>query len=595
MIPRWMGLVGLGLLSVAVLGCDRPPIEIPGSQTHAVSGAGFTTTNPAVDPADVCQNGNPGVNCNIYGGKDYVWLNGGPGPAQPGAGTYFFAVLEPGGQPDPNDLGNKNLSIFDSYADRTFSIDDAGTISYSGPHAFNSNKIRLMPYDDTTNPGGVYILAICSLAQGYPISPKDCKYDAFKVKVGEEETPPVDLVVTKDAAATFTRTYGWSIEKDVDKTKVSQVGGSATFNYTVTVTHDSGADSAWQVTGSIQVTNFNTFDVSGVDVTDTLPGAACTVTGGTNVTVPADGGTVTLSYVCDYSAAPTSTTNTVTATWPSSYGTPSTTASFSLLFNMPADPTTVVDACTTVTDTFDGATTTLGTACVADPTNPTVYEYARVIAMPAFDCLSYTNTAVLSTGGEASQTVTVCGPAHTGALTMGFWRNKNGQGIIKGGSSTAGVCDSATYLNLYAPYQDLSATATCAQVAMYATDIIKAATARGAAMNAMLKAQMLATALDVYFSDPALGGNQIGAPGPIGGVAIDLTMICADIGTCSVLEDVSGAFGGAPSMTVAAMLVYAAGQSNVGGSMWYGNIKADQEDAKNAFDAINNEVAFASR
>ena len=72
-------------------------------------------------------------------------------------------------------------------------------------------------------------------------------------------------------------------------------------------------------------------------------------------------------------------------------------------------------------------------------------------------------------------------------------------------------------------------------------------------------------------------------------------MICADIGTCSVLEDVSGAFGGAPSMTVAAMLVYAAGQSDVGGSMWYGTIKADQEDAKNAFDAINNEVAFAAR
>ena len=46
-------------------------------------------------------------------------------------------------------------------------------------------------------------------------------------------------------------------------------------------------------------------------------------------------------------------------------------------------------------------------------------------------------------------------------------------------------------------------------MATYVTNVIKAANASGAAMNAMLKAQMLATALDVYFSDPALGGNKI--------------------------------------------------------------------------------------
>src|SRR5207249_4556863 len=45
--------------------------------------------------------------------------------------------------------------------------------------------IRLAPYADTTNPGGVYIMAICSLAKGYPVEPRDCKYDAFKVKQGQ--------------------------------------------------------------------------------------------------------------------------------------------------------------------------------------------------------------------------------------------------------------------------------------------------------------------------------------------------------------------------------------------------------------------------
>jgi len=66
--------------------------------------------------------------------------------------------------------------------------------------------------------------------------------------------------------------------------------------------------------------------------------------------------------------------------------------------------------------------------------------------------------------------------------------------------------------------------------------IIKAANASGASMNAMLKAQMLATALDVYFSDLALGGNKMSAVAPIGGVAIDLTKICKNIATCSIYE-----------------------------------------------------------
>src|SRR5206468_10215023 len=108
-------------------------------------------------------------------------------------------------------------------------------------------------------------------------------------------------------------------------------------------------------------------------------------------------------------------------------------------------------------------------------------------------------------------------------LTMGFWQNKNGQRIITG-QVAAGVCPSATWLRQYAPFQDLSATATCAQVGTYVTNIIKAANASGAAMNAMLKAQMLATALDVYFSSAA-GGNKIGAVA-LGGVQIDLTHVC---------------------------------------------------------------------
>ncbi|PYV57032.1 MAG: hypothetical protein DMG97_18435 [Acidobacteria bacterium] len=119
-------------------------------------------------------------------------------------------------------------------------------------------------------------------------------------------------------------------------------------------------------------------------------------------------------------------------------------------------------------------------------------------------------------------------------------------------------------------------------------------------MNAMLKAQMLSTALDVYFSNPALGGNKIMAPAPIGGVTVDLTKVCSMIdssnetGTCSgSFLNASSAFGGATSLTVSQILAYAASQSNAGGSMWYGNVKSVQQLAKNTFDAINNQAAFA--
>jgi hypothetical protein len=171
-----------------------------------------------------------------------------------------------------------------------------------------------------------------------------------------------------------------------------------------------------------------------------------------------------------------------------------------------------------------------------------------------------------------------------GGFTMGFWQNKNGQGIILGGASTGSVCNVGTWLRQYAPFQDLSATAKCTAVATYVTNKIKAATAGGATMNPMLKAQMLATALSVYFSDPSLGGNQTGAPAPLGAVKIDLTHV-------NPVGDATTAFNGSTSLTVLQILAYAASQSNVGGTSWYGQVKTKQELAKDVFDAINNNIA----
>jgi hypothetical protein len=369
------------------------------------------------------------------------------------------------------------------------------------------------------------------------------------------------------------------------------------------VTHDGGTISSVKVTGTITVFNPNVDNITGADITDVLSdGTVCTVTDGSDVILgPGDND---FAYDCDLSGLPQGELdNTATVTWPDQ------TLSNGNLVGDSADFTfskisfaeNTIDECVNVADSYAGA---LGTVCVGDA-NPTTFHYSRTISVPQFGCQSYDNTATFTTNdtgttGSDSETVSVCGPARTGALTMGFWQNKNGQGIIKAGASLSGVCKSGTWLRQYAPFQDLGSTASCSTVATYVTNIIKAANASGASMNKMLKGQMLATALDVYFSDPALGGNKINAPAPVGAQLIDLTKICrmidSSIGsaTCGgTYLYVSSAFGGATSMTVSQILSYAASQSNAGGTAWYGQVKTTQELAKNTFDAINNQVAFA--
>jgi hypothetical protein len=52
------------------------------------------------------------------------------------------------------------------------------------------------------------------------------------------------------------------------------------------------------------------------------------------------------------------------------------------------------------------------------------------------------------------------------------------------------------------------------------------------------------------------------------------------------------AFGNATQLTVSQMLATSSGSSNAGGTVWYSN-STTQAQAKNAFDAINNQKAFA--
>jgi hypothetical protein len=857
--PRVAGLTVVAAVAAAL-------IIVP----LALAGAINTTTDPGQTVNGkttlACINGpDPSVNCNIYEQKEDVFLSGSPISASLGAGTYFFAVLEPGGQPNPNDGSAKNLSSpKDDAADREFSINGSGVITNLGNHLLDGNKLSAFDYDNTTNNGGVYIMAVCKISSDQnataitvpTVDAHNCKYDAFKVR-DSTVNDAADLVVTKTATPTFTRDYDWSVTKTrTSDSPVHTSSSTTTVDYTVTATWSGPSDSGWKVEGTISVLNPNGFAVSGVKVTDEVDnGGVCTVTDGTDATIPKDTsvdfdysctydsvpdplagtntalatwdpsgdlsgttgsadfplgftfddgstdnpavthdtttvtdtfnsgtadtlgvanidgtfaidggnsladwtdsydgtsntftftysrsaavvagtctkyantaavsddatagdnsasasvtacggadltasktasggftrtykwtiaksvtgsslvrvaypgnatfnysvvvnsgspayvdsgwqvtgsitvynpndweavtvgitdaigtgwtcvvtngtgvsvpaatdathpGSASRNYTCSYTGTgtPSGGTNTATVTWNSTTAsTPNGSATGTATFSF-TSPSTEVNKTINITDTFNGSPTptTLGSVTYGVTTLPKTFSYQRTIAVGQLTCASYPNIATITeTLQTSSATVRVC-PTVTG-LTIGFWQNKNGQARITGAGPSSGTCSLTAALRAYAPFQDLSATATCAQVATYVSTVIKAANSSGSSMNAMLKAQMLATALNVWVSPSATNGGE----------SIDLTKVCKMIdgnsgtATCSgTYQNVSAAFGGATSMTVLQILAYAAGQSNSGGSTWYGQAKATQEMAKNVFDAINNGVALSA-
>jgi hypothetical protein len=135
-------LAGLGALTCA--------LGVPLSG-HAPSGAIFTTL---VDGSE--------VNFNIYPSKEAVYLDGGPGPGAPqhaaglDDGRYVFQVTDPSG---------KTLLSTDPASCRQFDVSNgviAAVVTTGCEHMTGfdvdhaATTVQLMPYKDTSNPGGVY-------------------------------------------------------------------------------------------------------------------------------------------------------------------------------------------------------------------------------------------------------------------------------------------------------------------------------------------------------------------------------------------------------------------------------------------------------
>jgi hypothetical protein len=693
---RWLFLCATGAALVLLMAAGASA-HVTGavntSDDPGWAGPDQNAATPLGAPTQACLNGpahlTPAINCNIYAAKTDVFLSGSPNPAALAAGTYFFAVLAPGGQPDPNDSGVKNLSAQfpDLVTNREFSSDGLGGITpLNSSHSYDSvhHVLQLAPFADTPNPGGVYILATCKISDSEddyqntvaPVDPHDCKYDAFKVR----QTPPggqaMDLDVTKTATPSFTRDYEWSVLKQqtTSSNPIDTLGSTVNVHYRVQATWSGPIDSGWDVSGTITVTNPNNTDFAGVSVSDQItyfdgtndvadPNVTCTVgdggAGGTvdpsNATIPKND-SVDFPYDCSYSAAPADSleTNTASIAWDgTANNTPDSSASFDVPFvwdNADSGNPTVINNCTTVSDLWSktNTTTAIGSACIDGtftkaggnnlssftsgydgPSQTFTFNYTRSVSVVRGTCTEYDNTATVTDGGtgstdddtttnddSSSASVIVCGPANTGALTIGFWKNTNGQGLIKTYCQSGAL---GTYLRGLGagsgPFSN--ASSTCTGLATYVSGILNGASATN--MNVMLKAQMLATALDVWFSGPGWTSTKTGSIKPpsnflqhnsLGTFNMITTAICpmvdnttAGTGTCqnntpSTDAVASGALPTSP-MSMQAILDFAATTPSpfnglTSNSIWYGGNRTLQTVLKNVFDQFNNGDAFGS-
>jgi len=168
-----------------------------------MAGAGWTTFDALQGG---CKDSKNGIDCNNYEKKKDVYMSGGPVAGGLSDGNYFFAVLVPGYQNGGFLEGaDGNLSdetkgktkgdgkkCGDNISMRTFTVANHEITVYAGDHKTGTSPngkfiIQLMPYCNTSNNGGVYILAICQVGA---TSPSQCKYDAFRVRKDKPHDPP---------------------------------------------------------------------------------------------------------------------------------------------------------------------------------------------------------------------------------------------------------------------------------------------------------------------------------------------------------------------------------------------------------------------
>jgi hypothetical protein len=242
------------------------------------------------------------------------------------------------------------------------------------------------------------------------------------------------LAVSKDAHPSYTRTHSWTIDKSADQSALTlSIGQQFLVNYSVVV-GSTYVDSAWAVTGTITIHNPAPITATLTSVADLVSPAIAADVACPALIVPQEG-----DLACTYAASLPSAAarqNTATATLqnhdydqdliPTAGGTTAFSGSADVTFGA---PTTVIDECIDVTDTYAGS---LGTVCAADA--PVTFTYSRWIG-PYAVCGEYTvgNTASFvandsATAGSDSWSVAVHVPCLGCTLTPGYWKTHSKYG-----------------------------------------------------------------------------------------------------------------------------------------------------------------------
>lgn len=293
--------------------------------TLGLSAAGTTsvTSGDGIEPEYV--SGNPA--CGDIGYDFGFKVNGSPN------GTFYLSEDGEltGGAPE-DDTNYVTISNSDgTYFDWMASLGIDAVIVKGGP---NANAYIYTP-EDTAD---THLTTPINPANGQPygISHIEFCYD-------------YEVDVSKTADTSYTRTFGWTIDKSVTpETWDLFTGDSGTSEYTVAVIKDSGNDSDWAVEGNITIENNTPFDATIESATDVVsPDIAVAVDCGEEFPYSLVAGDI---LTCTYSSTlpdGTARTNTATVTTSGDVGGNMATADVTF-----GEPTTVVNDTINVTDYF---------------------------------------------------------------------------------------------------------------------------------------------------------------------------------------------------------------------------------------------------
>jgi hypothetical protein len=557
--------------------------------TSAVAGgaAGYTTFDATTGG---CLDNPTGVNCNNYAAKEDVYMNGGPtGGNGLADGSYYFAVLVPGfqngGFVDGAD-GNLSdttagattgdLGTGDLIANRTFTISSGLISSYSGTHGTGTDLqgdfiIQLMPYDNTSNNGGVYILAICQVGA---TSPSQCKYDAFKVEPPGGGAQVAGVMSGKKYRDDNKNGQFDPGELGLQGWTITIVGTDGT---NTTVTTDSAGNWLYTTPSHLATAGTTTFTISevlqsgwketGNTVNQSIPSGGAnaslasfvyTVTLPNNAVATADGlnfGNIPQGVVSGekyYDSDLSGTLNNSEAGisgWEISQGgaaVTTITTDPSGNFSVTLDPGTYTFTEILATNAWTQTGNVTDQSAVTGGATVVLASKAYTVVVPGDQPSTVTG---LNFGNVCSVT--------PGGLTMGFWSNKNGGSLITAADLTA--LDALNLRNANGTNFDPTT------VKQFQTWILNATATN---MAYMLSAQMAATFLNVQHGFTNGSALVDGFTSVNGEIAYANSLLANPI--------VGGTFNGL----------------NGGLTIQASALRTEQERVKNIFDKINNGGSF---